>query len=163
MQQDLCLFLQFLLVTGHLLQPLVKLDAAAKLVDEIAGLFGGRGQIGGLALAEGRSHLLVHVGGRAVGLLGIALQGLAFFQALTYMAAGVAKPQENLRRKMRQAVGLGRLAQPHLFVLGEHRGVQLLALLFQFGNLAFQGAEPRLLLQRGGDPCGLPAQGLIHI
>ena len=49
-QQRLGLLLQFLLVAGHLLQPLVELHAAAKLVDEVAGLFGGRGEIGGLTL-----------------------------------------------------------------------------------------------------------------
>ena len=78
---DLGLFLQFLLVAGHLLQPLVELHAAAKLVDEVAGLFGGRGEIGGLALAEGRGHLFVDAGGRLVGVLGLALEGLALLQA----------------------------------------------------------------------------------
>ena len=114
------------------------MHAAAKLVDEVAGLFGGRGEIGGLALAEGRRHLFVDAGGRLVGLLGLALEGLALLQALAQTAAGIAQPQEGLRRKVRQAVGLGRFAQPHLLVLGEHRGVQLVALLFQFRNLAFQ-------------------------
>ena len=79
------------------------------------------------------------------------------------MAARIAKPREGLRREMRQAIGLGRFAQPHLLVLGEHRGVQVVPLLFQFRDLAFQRAEPRLLLQRGRDAGPVPAQGLVDV
>ena len=169
LQQRLGLFLQFLLVAGHLLQPLVELHAAAKLVDEIAGLFGGRSEIGGLALVEGRRHLFVDAGGRLLGRLGLALKGLALLQAFPQTPARIAQPRQGLRRKMGQAVGLGPTrstgcpAEAHLLVLGEHRGVQVVPLLLQFRNLAFQGAEPRLLLQRGRDAGPVPAQGLVDI
>ncbi len=64
---------------------------------------------------------------------------------------------------MRQTVGPCRLAQAHLLVLGEHRGVQVVPLLFQFRNLAFQRAEPGLLLQRGRNAGPMPAQGLVDV
>ena len=67
------LLAQFLLVASELFEPLVQLDAAAKLIDQVSRPFGGRGEIGGVEIGEGLANLLVDAGGRMMCVLGVAL------------------------------------------------------------------------------------------
>ncbi len=157
------LLAEFLLIPAELFQPLIKLDAAAKLIDEVARALRRRVEVGRVEIGQGFAYLLVDAGGLLMGVLGIAAVSPVLPHGLAQPLARLAEPRERLGRELRQAVLSLRRAETHLLVLGEHRRVQVVMLLFEFGYLAFERVEPRVLLERGDDARTAAAEGLVNI
>ena len=91
-------------------------------------------------------------------------EGLALLQALTYMAAGIAKPREGLRRKMRQAVAAWPVLPSPIFSYSANIvALQVVPLLFQFRNLAFQARSQGSCSSVAVIAGPVPAQGLVDV
>ena len=151
--------LQFGLMPGQLVEPLVDLHAAAELRDEIAGLIQCGSQIRLAARRQCRFDLL---GERST--LSPARDAACFASSSRPRACcnGLAGDRSDASRFAEMSgKATAFRAQPQLLALGGQFRSQAGDLLFQLADLALQLDDPRLLFLERLDPCGLMPQCLV--